>query len=185
MYGVWTSQEEFDLWHAEVMSKHGIPKKGTSLWTRVVALPDGRFTAPLNGEVFAGAQLTPAEFDEAMLSMTRTRVMEEIDSGTSELLSRGFAFRGQMFSLSPESNILKNGLRHMLPVLDEAMVLPITWNTIDNQSTISLETAEEVDQFWQTAVGTMQARLKEANALKVTIREASREELDFWEDPRF
>lgn len=184
MYGLWDNRESFDSWHARAMAKHKIPQRGADSWTRPLQHVDGRIIAALNGEAHDRV-LTSDEYAEFMLSLTRQRLQEEVDGGTQELISHGFEFNGERFSLSPRSNIIKNGLRHLLPQLGNEIPLPLYWNTLDDQKRVALNTVEEVSGFWIKAVGTMRYHITMATDIKEGIRHASADDLAMWEDPRF
>ena len=78
-----------------------------------------------------------------------------IDANTGRLISRGFAFAGQRFSLSLPAQATLLGIDHARN--DAALVYPIAYNTIDDSEVFLIPDAATAHGFFLTALGTYRA----------------------------
>ena len=98
------------------------------------------------------------------------------------ILSTGFIYNGKTFSLedSQQLNILGAERRK-----DVQAILPLEFNTIDDMDTEILETAAEVDNFFDAALLSKKTILDSATALKSQVRAATtKDEVDLVIDNR-
>lgn len=91
---------------------------------------------------------------------------EAIDSRTSELIAQGFAFPpdGYIFSLSMESQANIHGIFTARNL--EGVTYPIHLLSLDEQGSVNLQNATDVEAFFLTAVGTIRALKDSGAALK-------------------
>ena len=139
-------------------------------------------------KVSAGAivEMTQAEqdaVDAARLPELKVAKSAAIDARTAELIAQGFAYDGEVFSLSL---CAQSNLEGIYPVRNEAGVSwPIQWSTLDNAAVYSIPDAAAFEAFYFAALGTKRARLDSGNALKAQVAAAaSKAEVDAVEDNR-
>jgi len=185
-YGIWPDQEAFNMWHAGAKKRHNLPSPTAKDWTVPVFHPDGRVAAPLCGDHYVGPSYTRRDIEdqgfyrEALLA----DIFRQIDELTQEVIGRGFVWKGKPISLSPTSNVLKNGLKHLLDQLGDNTPFPIMWSTLDDRGEVSIENAEEINAFWGGAMQELRRHLTLSNEIKRDVRTLEYSELLMWEDPR-
>lgn len=117
---------------------------------------------------------------ETLAALKHERYME-IDGKTTALIASGFSFAGKVFSLSEQAQ--KNMLGVLTAVVNakasgtlpqfEAMFFPLTFNTLDDQSTHDVVTTADFENFYNTAMGTVRAHLDGGTGLKNAVRAAA------------
>lgn len=106
---------------------------------------------------------------QSALSGYKKLKFDEIDERTSELIDLGFVYNTKTFSLSNNAQLNLLGI----DIKRNDGILPITFNTIDDLSEETLTTAEQVDAFFMTALGSKKAHLDSGTALKLQVRNAA------------
>lgn len=106
---------------------------------------------------------------QSALSEYKKLKFDEIDERTSELIDLGFVYNTKTFSLSNNAQLNLLGI----DIKRNDGILPITFNTIDDLSEETLTTAEQVDAFFMTALGSKKAHLDSGTALKLQVRNAA------------
>lgn len=102
-----------------------------------------------------------------------------IDRRTDELISLGFAFDGEQFSLSQNAQI--NWLA--LKTVENLLTWPVSVSTLQSNQYMLEE--DDLDGFLGAGSGTAKAHLDSGRALKVQINDATtQEELDAVVDNR-
>ena len=99
---------------------------------------------------------------------------DAIDLRTDELIALGFEYpsgSGNRFSLTLEAQMRIQGC--MSSRLLPQFTFPINWNTIDNDGTYAVTSADEMVAFYLTAAGTLRYRIDTGTALKTAIRNAA------------
>ena len=129
-------------------------------------------TATLSA-IVAGHDLVKATADK----------VKAIDARTNALIDLGFQHAGMMFSLSIPAQS-KMTAAHQIK--DHPMfAYPVEWNSITDEEVYSIASADDMDFFYLTAIGTIRVRLDSGTALKGAVRAAtSVAEVDAVEDPR-
>lgn len=105
---------------------------------------------------------------ELTLAEAKARRFVEIDHRTDALIASGFSFRDMRFSLSLEAQArlqFMNSEREMLQY-------PVVYNSVDDNSALTLTEAAEVRTFALTAAGTLRYYLDTGTALKQLVRDA-------------
>lgn len=167
------------------------------------ALPGKAFTAHLfdddatftfEDELSAGEVTTLDTVVADHIAASGARALQEakvakqraIDDRTSELILAGFEFppsSGLLFSASPEMQRTLQGLYAVRS--HPAITYPVVWATTDNQETVDLEDADDVESFYLTGLGTIRAYKDSGTALKLTVKAATTiAEVDAVEDNR-
>ena len=91
--------------------------------------------------------------DDTTLATYKQSKFLEIDIRTGELISAGFEYpasSGKIFSLSKNAQINLLGV----DIKRNDVLLPITFNTIDDLDDVELVIPQDVDDFFMTALGT-------------------------------
>lgn len=91
----------------------------------------------------------------------------EIDKKTSDLISVGFTFNGNVFSMSSDAQRNWMGLKQF----SSSLSFPINVSTIDDGE-YSLKLSD-LDTFVLTAIGTVQTHIDSGRALKVAVKNAT------------
>ena len=93
----------------------------------------------------------------------------QIDERTSQLISLGYSYGGELFSLSmnAQTNIL--ALDHSRLELS----YPIEYNTKNDESVYSIADATTVHNMYLTALATKKARLDSGTVFKTQVRDAT------------
>lgn len=110
----------------------------------------------------------------AALDTAKNQKCETVDSLTRELISAGFEYptaSGIIFSLS--DNAQRTLITADAQRLDPLFAYPVTWNSKDDETTISFADAAELHAFVMTAVGTTRAWLDSGTGLKDQVRAAA------------
>ena len=97
---------------------------------------------------------------------------EAIDAKTSALIAQGFQFPtdGYMYSLSLESQANIHGV---FTARNLGVNYPIHWLNIDEQGSVDLENANDVTEFFLTALGTIRAHKDSGTVLKDLVTAAT------------
>lgn len=136
----------------------------------------------LTGDVFSEMDQGDKDaVDAATLPALKESRYLEIDTRTTELIEAGFAYNGNVFSLSrqAQSNLLgvqasiNKASRKGVLAQFEAAVFPLTFNTLDDSARIDIATVNEFDTFFDTAFGTGKAHLESGTSLKEGVRSAT------------
>lgn len=105
------------------------------------------------------------------LVVARRRKMASVDERTVELITTGFSYSGQKFSLSIPAQS-KMTAAHQIK--DHPLfVYPVDWNSVDDNSVYSIQDADDMDAFYLTAIGTIRAYLDSGTSLKDQVRAAT------------
>ena len=104
------------------------------------------------------------------LAKVKTDKMEAIDARTIELIDGGFAFAGEIFSLSLASQISLLALDVLRN--DPALVYPVVCNTLKDTGTFDLSDAATVHEFALIAVDKYRSYKDSGTALKSLVRAA-------------
>jgi hypothetical protein len=97
--------------------------------------------------------------------------MISIDRRTSELIAAGFVYAGKRFSLSLPSQSKMIGVHQIKD--NPSLVYPLVWNTDDDLDVISIASADDLDQFYLTALATIRSHLDTGTSLKDAVRLAA------------
>lgn len=136
----------------------------------------------LTGDVFSEMDQGEKDaVDAADLPALKEARYLEIDTRTTELIEMGFGYGGKVFSLSrqAQSNLLgvqasiNKASRKGILTQFEAAVFPLTFNTLDDSTSIDIATVNEFDTFFDVAFGTGKAHLESGTSLKEAIRNAA------------
>lgn len=111
---------------------------------------------------------TKAGHPVAALQCVKEKKNKEIDQRTVELISDGFTYDGEQFSLSIEAQSNWDGLEYCVK---EGYLTPPTDVSTINDGEYILADASGVHAFYQTAVGTKKARLDSGRALKQQVND--------------
>lgn len=94
-----------------------------------------------------------------------------IDKRTEELIRAGFTYGGKTFSLSTNAQNTFTGLYAVRA--EVVFQYPVRVNTINDLDYLELADADDVRDFYLTAVGTYRAHLDGGTALKDAVRDAT------------
>lgn len=97
---------------------------------------------------------------------------QDIDKRTDELISNGFEFppgSGLVFNLSQESQIRFHGCDYARDLLS----YPIQWQTLDDNSQLSVTDATMMHNFFLSAFSALRSLIDSGTALKKQIADAT------------
>lgn len=106
--------------------------------------------------------------DTALASRKNER-MAEVDKKTQELIANGFMWNSVCCSLSTRAQIRIMGIR----IAKDDITYPLVWSGKNDQDSMELANASEVNSFFLTALGTVKATVDSGTALKNSIRACS------------
>ena len=99
---------------------------------------------------------------------------QSIDLRTRELIATGFEYpaaSGKRFSLSLEGQLKLAGINQVRN--DPSVVYPICWNCLDDSDTVNLMDADEVLDFYRSAMGMCRTCCDSGTVLKDAVRAAN------------
>jgi len=108
---------------------------------------------------------------ELSLDDYKTQKMEAIDKRSGELITEGgFVYNGKTFSMSKNAqlNLLGINLKK-----NNAEILPVIYNTVDNSDKETLNSASDIDAFFMAALAAKKSHLDTGTALKDSVRAAT------------
>lgn len=115
------------------------------------------------------------------LEEVKKKKINAIDAKTDELISQGFLFgTNGVFSLSRQAQANMLGVRTSIAdhrsagTLDqfEAIFFPIVFNTLNDDDSVTLNTVEDFQSFYDSAMLTVRTHLDGGTALKQAVRNA-------------
>ena len=109
--------------------------------------------------------------DAARLPEIKRLKFLEVDARTEEIIAQGFEFppsSGVKISMSVEQQSRIMGMYTLRN--DPNLIYPISWNSLDDTTELTLSNASEVEAFYLTGVGTLRAILDSGTAVKDQIR---------------
>jgi len=114
--------------------------------------------------------------DSPELSEKKSIRADEIDNKTAELISNGFVYDSNTFSLSAEAQLNALGIKALAE--SGGNITPIDIST-KNDSSYTLNNKAALDGWFQAGFGTKKAHLDSGRALKLQIEAATNDsELD-------
>jgi len=99
----------------------------------------------------------------------RLQVIEAADWLAKDAIHDGFTYRGKTFSLSERAQITRTAMRQA----KDALSYPVVVNTIDDDDTLELVNAAELESFCDAAVLAVRAALDQARRHKDDMRAAT------------
>jgi len=117
------------------------------------------------------SEMSSAEKDTADLTNVKAAKFEAIDLKTGELIAVGFTYSGKVFSLSIEAQAKMIGAHQLKD--DPAFTYPVTWGTLTDDSSVVLDDASDLHNFYLTGVGTIRVHLDGATPLKASVAAAT------------
>jgi len=117
------------------------------------------------------AYLASKETNASFLKAARERAFKAIDAETAANIGKGFEYptsSGAFFSLSPSAQTKMIGAYSVR----DALTYPVTWNTVADDATISLDAAT-LPAFVLTGIATVRALLDAGTVAKDAVRAAT------------
>lgn len=138
-------------------------------------LPAGSYINTSGDECVVHTSLDKTSTDTLVaansLAGVKAAKIAAIDARTEELISLGYTFAGNRFSLSIHAQTTLLGLD--MTRNDPAMVYPIEFNTLDDGGVQILNNATDAHNLYLTAVGTVRAHRDSGTAYKSLVRAAT------------
>lgn len=119
---------------------------------------------------------------EQDLSILRRRKDKEIDKTTRKKIKKGHLFDNRLYSLSASNQTYVTNLKvgHM----DSILQPPVDVTTKDDQK-VTLNTSQEIKDFYENAFGSVKIQLDSGRDLKQLVAEAlTKEDIQAIVDPR-
>jgi len=122
------------------------------------------------GDVVEMSQSEKDDVDGYNIDNLMSVKFRAIDNRTMELIDVGFIFDGYLFSLSTAAQSRLMGIDQIRN--DVAVVYPIRWNSKDDMDVYEINDADEMHDFYLTAVGTYRVHVDNATNIKDQVRAA-------------